>query len=83
MYDRRAWGDPLYCEESPLVFAIPGNRIQAGGQPTLEISFAAMNGVSAVKIYVYDTDAPNNNVVLTEVTVLRGAPGRSLRPTQL
>ena len=51
---------------------ITGNRIRVAGLPALMISFATVSGVTAVKITVYDTDADNNNAVLTEVTVLRG-----------
>ena len=49
-------------------------------QDLLQVTFDPVAKVTAVRIDVYSTDASNNNVVLTEITVLEGSLPRSLAP---
>ena len=42
-------------------------------QDLLKVTFDPVAKVTAVRIDVYSTDASNNNVVLTEITVLKGS----------
>ena len=52
---------------------IDGARIKLTAQDLLKITFTPVSDVTAVKLNVYGTDASNNNLVLTELTVVGSA----------
>jgi len=55
---------------------IKDNRVTCKGQHLVKLAFTKMAKVKAIKLKVYGTDASNENVVLTELTV-RGPDGKS------
>ena len=59
----------LKATNSVAGLSISNNRVKCSGQHTVKLAFNKMTKVKAIKLKVFGTDASNENVVLTELTV--------------